>query len=193
MLTAIGPALAGLQPVFILIDTVVAIKDTIEAIPGLIALDIQPFTNALARVSEGVAKMGAMAPQVAVPIAVSDFLSVALAMVRAVKTMVEDSAALSADADSIIAAAAASVPPNVKLQATGTCIQAQADKLLEHANASLGPVGGLMGAAQGLLDLIPGMPSLPAVSDLTGSSAEEAIAALDALIAALELVQIPGA
>jgi len=112
--------------------------------------------------------------------------------VRAVKELVESSVALSAEADAIVAGALAQVPPNVKLQAVGTCVQAQADQMLAHAGASLGPVGGLMETAQGLLDLVPGMPGLPSVEDMTGKSAQEMLDALDVLIAVLDALQIPG-
>jgi hypothetical protein len=126
-LSILSPALAALQPVFILIDTVIAIKDTFQAIPGLIELDVDTFTDALDRVVSGVGKLAGMVPQLAIPVLIRDSVALLVAVLGVVDGMLDDIIAIEGDAQAVINGAA-TAPDAYKADMIiqGECLQAQA-------------------------------------------------------------------
>jgi hypothetical protein len=196
MSAQLAPAMAGVYPVFVLVDTVIALKDTVTSIPGLLVGDVDTFTGALERVTRGVATLLSMTPQVAVPALVSDVLGVVAANLRAMADLLRQVDAMQAEAQAIIDEATSQVPPDVALQQVGECLEDQASASLEHALAGLEPVNKLMDLLTNLLALVPGMPSLPVIpsaDELTQGSISEAIDILEGIADVLDALQIPGA
>lgn len=196
MLGALGPALSGLAPIFTLIDTVVAVGDTLKAIPGLIVGDVESFTDALGRVVEGIGKLVQMAPQVAVPVLVMDVVAVITQGLQAQRELLVRVLELQQQAQDVLDQAAALVPPNAvvqaNLEAAAACMEAQAALMTAHSEAAMGPLVQLQGMITNLMNMVPGLPALPDLSELTGDSAEQLIETLDTVIQVLQAFQIPG-
>ncbi len=188
MMAQLAPALAALQPIFVLIDTVTALRDTVAAIPGLIALDVDTFTDALGRVVEGVTTLAGMAPQASVPVLVRDLVAFLVAVLGVLEDELDVIVSAEADAAQVLADAA-TAPDAYKdlLKADGECMQAQAAAQLQHAVAAIGPVQSLLSIIGLLSQMVPGIPGMPDLGDLTGS-ATEVKAVIGALRDALDVL-----
>ena len=191
LMAQLGPALAAIRPVLTIIDTVIALKDVVESIPGLMVGDFESFLDALNRVAKGVSVLIGMTPQLSIPVMVRDTINVLVSALTVIEAVVDQVIGTQQDAQDILTAAA-SAPANIKtkMEADAACLQSQADKQLEHAIVALGPVGNLIGICQALLDMIPGLPELPTLDDLTGQSATQVKAAISTLRSLLQAVSL---
>lgn len=191
LLAAAAPALAGLQPVFLIIDAVSKITAVIQAVPQLIAGNAIEFLDALADAVKAVAALAQLQPALSMPLLLLDLINAITTALQALRDVVTEIAELSAKGDAIIAVAQAANDPDQL--AVGNCVKDQADKYAEHVIASLGPIGGLMDSATQLAGLMPSPPLLPSIGDATGLDLDELADFLDTLVSAFEAVEIPGA
>ncbi|NIO74651.1 MAG: hypothetical protein GTN69_01890 [Armatimonadetes bacterium] len=188
--TQLAPALAAFQPIFVLVDTVVAIKDTFTAIPGLIVGDVDTFLNALNRVAEGVSKLTGVIPALAIPNLVRDCIVLIRAGIAIMVEILDEISAIEQDAADAIAAAQ-SLPAAYKADAisTGQCLQSEAAKRLEHTVNAIGPMAQLLNVLN-LLGSLANIPGLPVLGDLTGKSTQEVKEALEALDEVLQALPL---
>lgn len=190
MISALGPALAGLAPALTLIEAVVAIMDTVKAIPGLVVGDVEGFASALERAVNAVAKLVGMAPQLSLPVAIADTLRVLGVALRATADALESVNAAGVEAAALVARAQAEGDAN--LEAVGRCLEAQSTALAGHALASLGGAGALLSTMGNLAQMVPGLPALPTLDGLTGLPLDEVITMLRTIAGVLEALPIPG-
>ena len=189
-LSVLSPGLAVWQPVFIMMDTVIAIKDTFKATPGLIRADVDPFRDALARVVSGVGKLAGMMPQLSIPVLIRDVVALLVAVLGVVESMLDDILAIEAEAQAVIdGAASAPAAYAADMITQGECLQAQAAKMLDTTLAEMGPMTGLLNilTVLGSLANIPGMPTL---GDMTGQSTQQVKDAIGTLVTALEALPL---
>jgi hypothetical protein len=187
LLAAATPALAGLQPVFLIIDAVTKTVAVIQSVPGLIGGNVVDFFDTLGEAVQAVAALAQLQPALSLPLLLSDLISALTTTLRALRTEVTELAAISAQADALIASA----DPNLVIE--GNCYKAQAEAYGEHVIASLGPLGKLMDTATQLAGLMPSPPALPSIGEATGLDLDELGTFLDTLISTFEAVSIPGA
>ena len=194
LLAAAVPALATFQPIFVLVDTVIALKDVAVSIPGLIVGDVDTFLSALERVVNGVSKLTGVVPQVAVPVLVLDLVSFLVVVLNVLIDQLDIILALEAKAAAALEAAqTAPEAYRADLLNTVQCSEEEAAALLEHAVAAMNPVQNILAIIGILTQLVQGLPGMPDVGDLTGS-AEDVRATLEELRDALQdlLNVIPG-
>jgi hypothetical protein len=190
MMAQLSPALAALQPIFILVDTVIALKDTVQSIPGLIVGDVDTFLEALNRVVSGVAKLTGMTPAFAVPVLIRDMVAFLIAVLDVIDAQLNTILQVEAEAAALIdQAATAPEAYQADLLATGQCKEELAATMLEHAVAAMGPVQNLLLIMDLLIDLVQGIPGMPEIGDLSGTT-EEVKETLAALREALELLPV---
>lgn len=191
LLAATTPALAGLQPVFLIIDAVTKVVAVIQAVPGLIVGNAVDFLEALGEAVKAAAALAQLQPALSLPLLLADLISAMIATLQALRDEVTEFAALSTQADAIIAAAQAA--GDAAMEAEGNCYKAQAEAYGQHVIASLGPMGQLMDIAGQLAGLMPSPPALPSIGDATGLDLDALADFLDTLISTFEAVEIPGA
>lgn len=190
LFSQLGPALAVFQPIFVLVDTVIALKDTVTAVPGLIVGDVQTFVDALNRVATGISKLTGVIPQLAIPNLVRDIVALIRAGISIINEILDEIVAMEQDAADAIAAAA-TLPDAYKADAeeVGECLQTEAAGKLAHTVNALGPMNQLISILTTLGELAS-IPGLPELGDLTGQSTQEVKDALEAFDQALEALPI---
>jgi hypothetical protein len=156
LLKLLQAALMPLQPFFDVLNVILAIKDCIEAVPGLLT-DPSKLVKAITALLKAFGKLVALFPQVSVPKLVKDILGVVGFFLRAIASelgafvsqaqRIAESATLAADLD--IDALTAEV----------SCAQDAFDIEMANINASLGPLAQLLGVVNLLLKLI-GAPEI---------------------------------
>lgn len=178
----IGPAIAAVQPVFVLVTAVTSVFDLIQAV---ITGDVPGIVQAVQKAAEAISDMSTMLPQVAVPRLVADVLFAVVANLEAVVALVDELTAATLEAVAVIAQA--QTEGDAILEAVGDTMLVNTNKLVEHACASLGPVGDLLGVLQGLLSLIPGGgPPLPGLPSCGGLPAAQLAIEIRVSIAAIK-------
>lgn len=191
LLQSMGPAMAGLQPAFLVIDAIVKIMAVFDAIPGLITGNVVGFYNALADATKAVLALAQLQPALSLPLMLSDLIGALTTALVALKEEVVALQAMSAQGDALIAQAQAA--GDAVLEGVGQCLKTQADAYNAHMIASLGPIGQLIDMATQLAGLMPSPPALPTVGDATGLDLDGLADFLDNLIAAFRAISIPGA
>jgi hypothetical protein len=191
MMAALSPALAAIQPALKVIDAVVSLFEVVKAVPTLVLGDVQGFVDALATCAQKMASLSSIVPQLSVPAMVLDVIQVLATFCRATADQLRGIGSVLSSAEALKAHAVAS--GDAALQAAAECSIAQADSMLSHATASMGPFGSLLGLVTGLISMLPSPVELPGVPDLDGLTPTEAAEALDFLADVLGAIQIPGA
>lgn len=192
MLLAAMPAIAGIMPVMNIINAVIAIKDTIVAVPLLFVGDIQGFTDALEKLFEAMAAVGAMVPQLSIPVMAFDIIAIIAAALRVMETQLETAVGMIEQATALAEQGESMIPPNPDLILAAVCLEQQAEGLLAHTIAALGPIATIIGIVQLLMDLVPGLPALPELGDLSGEALDDALEAIRAFRELIEAIEIPG-
>lgn len=190
MMAQLAPFLGMAYPFFIAVDTLIALKDTVVAIPGLIGGDVPTFRDAKDRVLDGVAKLTGMAPAASVPLLIRDLVAFLVVALSVIEAQLDEIIEMEAEAQQALDdAATAPEAYAADLQIQGECIQAQAAAMLEHAVAAVGPVQGLLTIIGVLSQLVQGIPGMPEAGDLSGS-AEEVKIAISTLREALSILPV---
>lgn len=190
LLSQAAPALAAMQPPLLTIDAVLALFNLFGAIPDLIGGDVQGYIQAVEDAFEKVSKLATLIPQVSVPRMIGDTITMLISAMVAVDTLVTGLVAQKADAQAALNTAQAT--GNAYLEAHANCVLTQVDQYTKHVGAALGPVGDIMGVADRLMSMVPGMPSLPSISDASAVPLDDMHEAIEAAIGVLRAVQIPG-
>ena len=191
LLQSLTPAMAALQPMFLIIDAVSKLMAVLQAVPGLVAGNLPDFLQAMDEAVKAVLALAQLEPSISLPLMLSDMITAMTTALQALKDAVVELQALSTQADAVIAQAQAA--GDTALEAVGDCMKAQAEAYGGHVIASLGPLGNLMDMAGQLAGLMPAPPPLPTVGDATGMDLDELADFLDTMIAAFQAVNIPGA
>jgi hypothetical protein len=187
IMTQLGPALAGLQPVFLVIDAVTAIFTVLERAPE-IPFDPAGFVEALDEARKKLAKLGTLVPQLSVPLMVVTTISACAKYLTAVIGQLTDIVAAGNTAQALMDQAVAAA--DTQLQTEAQCALDNVSKITEHAAAALGPITGVLSSLTSLIGFLPAPVELPAMPDASGMAAQEMIDALQPIVAILEAIQI---
>jgi hypothetical protein len=190
LMTQLGPALAALSPILKVIDAVTSLFTVLQRAPE-IPVDPAGFLEALEEAAQKIAALSPLIPQVSVPMTISTTIAAVASYARAVSAQVGGIATVQAQAQTL--ASQATAAGDAALQAEAQCALDNADALMAHAAAAMGPLGSTLDLVAGFMSFIPSPVSLPAVPDPAGMGAAQLAAALDALVAVLDAIHIPGA
>ncbi len=191
LLNQLGPAMAALQPIFLIINAVNSIIELIKTIPGLITGNVPDFIEALDKAIDAVAALLQFQPSLSLPFMIADMLNAIVTILTALRDLVNQLQELESKGQAVIAEAQAA--GDAALEASGECIVAQADAYSAHVTASLGPLNHLLDMLQILMGLLPNPPpEIPGIGD--APSGLDALADfLDDLIQVFSAIEIPGA
>lgn len=183
----VNGALTPLVPVFNIIDTVIALKDCLEAVPKVVGPppDPTPLLECLPDLVRKVDALLALLPQASLPILAAQIIDSLIAFLRAYKARVQF---MYARLEAIVRAETrAAQAGNVQLQLLLDCARGNLETDLVNMNASFTPLQRLVGLVNAFLDLA-GLPCLP---DVTGISelSEIAIEDIELLISLLESIR----
>lgn len=193
ILAAVSAALMPLQPIFSIIDTIMAIVDFAKAVPdGIAALDPGKIVEAIPKITAKLDRLLAMIPPLSIPIFLKSLLRVIIVMLTGLKQ------ALNAIIDAILAASLAearaavvaefSISASLQLTAAAECAKASASASMGGLAQGLKPLDALLKIVKLFVEMI-GLPvEIPTIAEL-GADAKVAVNAIDVLIEALTLVR----
>lgn len=191
IMVQLGPALAGLSPVFTIIRAVQAIFKVVESVPGILTPEgLVEFTQALHDAAEAIGDLVKLNPATSVPVMIFGAAGVISAGLTAVKDTLTNAQASITAAEALIQEGIDRAIP--QLSVDGECAKAQAQAMADHAIASLGPVGSLLDVVKTIADLAGLGSQVPSLGDLTGESIDTVISTLDAIIAVLDVLAAGG-
>lgn len=191
LLNQLGPAMAALQPIFLIINAVSSIIELVKTVPGLITGNVPDFIKALDEAISAVAALLQFQPALSLPFLIADMLNAIVTILTALRDLVTQLEKLESDGQAVIAQAQAA--GDAALEAAGDCMVQQAALYEAHVTASLGPLNSLLDMLQILMGLLPSPPpEIPGIGD--APSGLEALGEfLDGLIAVFGAIEIPGA
>lgn len=191
LLGQLNSALAPLQPIFNIIDAVVAVYNCIEAIS---TLDPTEILNCIPDLAEKIQKLLMLLPQFALPFTILDIIDTLISLLEGYHHQLSS---MSDYIDRILAAElAAAEPGNISIGLFVSCANADVDAFFKSLNESTKPVNRLIGLVNFFLDLI-GVPfCIPPLGAFEAPFLDEILALLQQLIDLLRLlrglIQIPG-
>jgi|GEM_PF-531914 len=181
-------ALAPLQPIFNIIDVVVAIFDCIKAIS---TLDPVKIVQCLPGLAQKVAALLQLLPQLSLPALVAGLLEVLILYLRGIRNQVLR--ALELLVRLLDAETAARRPGNLALARVLPCAFDDLDKLIIWQNESAKPVNRLIGVINLFLEII-GLSrfKIPCLGTFIADvlALEDQIVLIDLLIQLLEIVRL---
>lgn len=181
-------ALAPLQPVFNIIDAVVAVFDCIKAIS---TLDPQKIIECIPGLAEKVNKLLALIPQLSIPALVAGLIEVLILYLRGTRDQVARARDLLVRV--LDAETAATRPGNLALARVLPCALDDLDKLIQWQNESAKPVNRLIGVINFFLEIV-GLErfKIPCIGTYLATLAgcDDQLALIDLLIELLEIVRL---
>ena len=175
-------ALAPLVPVFNIMDVVLALFETVKAIPDAIThLDPGKITEALPELTQKAGKLLAIVPQLSVPLMIVSLIDVLLAFLGGLAGQVR--AIIDQQVRIQTAENRAAELGNTQLQVVADCSKHHVDAQLANLAASVAPVNRLI-ALINVFCQLAGLGPLPDLSDL-GRDAQAALGPLDDTVKAL--------
>ncbi len=192
IMAGVSAALMPLQPIFAIIDTVIAIVDFCKAIPDAIThLDPSKLTKAIPNILKPLEKVLAIIPPLSIPIFLKTLLRVIIVMLKGLQAalkviigVVVDAASAGARAEVV---AKFSLEASIQLQAAADCAKGAADISMKGLAQGLKPLDSILKIIKLFVELI-GIPvKIPTLAEL-GADAEVAVDIVGVLITALEIV-----
>jgi hypothetical protein len=181
-------ALAPLTPIFNIIDTVLAVKKVVDAIPDAIShLDPKKVSDALPDLAEKASKLLALVPQLSVPLMVVGLIDTLLLFLGGLSLQLR--AIIEQQVRIQKAENRAAELGNAQLLAVASCSRGHVDAQLDSLAESVAPVNRLIALVNVFCELA-GVGPLPDLSDL-GHDAQAALQPLDDVVRTLK--QIRGA
>lgn len=193
ILGQINSALAPLNPIFNIIDAVIAVFDCVKAIPKAITeLNPLPLIECIPNLAEKVMKLLELIPQLSLPFLIVDVIDVIIFFLETLRSQI---AALQARFARILEAGIkATEPGNVALALVLDCINTNFDADLVNLNEQAAPLNRLLGILDFILELTglkfllskAGVDVFPCVGSL---SLDGGTPLLDLLIKLLNLIR----
>jgi hypothetical protein len=187
-LAQVNSALAPLQPVFNIIDAIIAVFNCVQAIPDAITnLDVTGLVECVPDMVEKVQRLLALIPQLSLPLLLVEVID---CMINALEALKAQLTHIAAEYQRIIAAGlAAAEPGNVALRTIVDCAELDLNAFLEFANAGLDPLNRLIGLVSAFLGIL-GIDALAPVAAVTDPALIEAsLTPLTILIDSFKLVR----
>lgn len=191
-LAQLSPALAPLQPFFIIIGVFKAVGDCIQAIPDTIGPPPDPtaLAQCIPKLLKQLEKLLALLPQYTVPLLVKRILGAVVLFLTALKN---ELLGIIQEQERILASAtAAGLPGNELLLSIVDCANTNMETTLANMTASMKPLGALLDIINLMLGLI-GQKPIDGAPDLSGGAAA-ALKPIDDFIKVLKTIgdAIPG-
>lgn len=192
----INSALTPLNPIFNIIDAVVAVFECIKAIPKAITqLDPVPLIECIPHLAEAINKLLALLPALSVPVMLVDIIDVVIFFLRSLKRQIQ--ILIDRSEAILFAATKAASPGNIALATTLSCINANFDADLVNLNEQVAPLNRLMGIIDFLLELTGlkkllkqiGLDVMPCLAFGDLSLLENLLIPIDFMIKLLELLR----
>ncbi|KKN87413.1 hypothetical protein LCGC14_0258680 [marine sediment metagenome] len=187
IMTQLSPALAGLQPMLMLVDAVMALFTVMERAPEIVT-DLDGFLEALKEASVKIGKLATLAPPLSVPAMVVTTISACAKYLTAVIGQLTDVVAATTDAQSLMDQAVAA--GDTLLQTEAQCALTNAATMTSHASAAMGPIIGVLEAITKLIGFLPSPVDLPTIPDTSEMTAQAMIDALQPIVDLLEAISI---
>ena len=176
-----GAALAPLNPIFDMINCLVAIKDALVAVP---TLDFPTIIDATDILIESLTNLASVVPAISVPVLMVDFITVLLNYLQGVLSKLED---MVEQEQRIADARQLAVEQGLtELLSSADCAEEQLEDLMTGLQGSAGPIGNMIQVMNNLGSLI-GLP--PIEFDLGSGSISETIDTLNALVGTLTTIR----
>ena len=193
LLSQANAALAPLVPLFDILDTVLVIVECVKAIPDALGPPPDPSGVAacLPVLSEKVAKLLALVPQLSLPALIVDVLDCVIGFLEGVRASI--SALIGKQAQIVIAQTRATELGDANLEDIVACAEANLALQIDAINESLTPVTRLLSIISGFLELL-GLPTVPDLATaLDPSDLDGALAVLTLVINTVRTVrdQVP--
>lgn len=185
LIKVIQPALTPLMPVFSILDAVIAVFNTVKAIPESLGPPPDPtkLVSAIVEMTKKVSKLLRLVPQLSLPytiLGVVDLILDTLGRLRDQLVFLGNSAQRLA---SLTQRATELNDPG--LAAVAACAQANIEQEAANLSKGLGAVSTLLGILSIFTSMIGG-PKVPDLSSLSGKPLDEAVKPLDDLVKTLQ-------
>ena len=182
LLAQMNAALTPLAPVFNIIDAVIAIFNTVKAIPdAIMKLDIGGLAEALKEMAEKIAALLKLIPQLSIPLMVIGLIDCIIAALEGLKIDLE--IALAYQQQILEAGLLAVEPGNIGLVAVIDCATLDFEAYIENLNEGAQPLNRLIGLLNLFMNLI-GLEGIPLIAGVEG----DIQGTIDALGATIEVM-----
>ena len=186
MMAQANGALMPLVPVFNIIDTVLALFQTVKAIPDAIgSLNPSKIISSLPDLVKKASKLLKLVPQLSVPLMVVGLIDVLLAYLEGLRLQLH--ALIATQVRLAKASERAAALGSAQLQVVVDCANGNVAAQMKNLGESAAPVNRLIRLLNLFMELV-GLPTLPDISDL-GQDAQAALVPLDALVNALKQIR----
>lgn len=174
MFAQINAALSPLQPIFNIIDAVVAVFECIKALPKVVTeLNPVPLIECIPNLAEAINKLLQLIPQLSLPLFIVDVLDVILFFLNTLRSQFTQIVnRINAIAQANLRAQA---PGNVALSLAMDCINANFDADMVNLNEQVAPLNRLLG----IIDLLLELSGLKALLKQVGIDATPCLGTLD--------------
>lgn len=196
MFAQINSALSPLNPIFNIIDAVLAVFECIKAIPKAITeLNPVPLIECIPGLAEAINKLIALLPPLSIPVMIVDIIDVVILFLNSLKRQVQ---ILIDRAEAVLfAATKAARPGNIALATSLSCINANFDADIVNLNEQVAPLNRLMGIIDFLLELTGlkkilkqiGLDVMPCLAFGDLSFLENFLRPIDFMVKLLELLR----
>jgi hypothetical protein len=180
LLDQMQPAIAPLVPLFNIIEAIVYIKKVFEAVITALGPPPDPtaLIDAIPGLSEAIAKLAKLAPQISIPLMAINLLDCIIGELQRLKSFVSGLLLQLARIAAVLEKAAELNDPQLNLIAL--CSQARLEGNLDDRMKALFVVGRLLGALRSLLDLIGiGGELIPDIEEITNAGIDEVMGPID--------------
>ncbi len=164
LLGQLNSSLAPLQPIFSILEAVLAVAECMKAVPKLLT-DPQELADCLPHLAKKIGALARLIPQLSVPLMILDIFDCLIFMMNALITDLERLEELSARL--LNAQTQATLRSNTALRRVSDCASLNLTAYVAELNAGLTPLNHLFGTVNALLALIPpGNLTIPLVPDI---------------------------
>jgi len=188
LLKVIQPALTPLMPVFNILDAVIAVFNTVKAIPESLGPPPDPtkLVKAIAEMTKKVSKLLRLVPQLSLPYTILGVVDLVLDTLSTLRNQLVFLQRQSSQVEAMTKRAAEL--NDAGLAAIAACARAN----LEQEAANLGKGLGALGTLMGILNIFMGMvggPTAPDLTSMSGKPLDEMVKPLDELVKTLQQIR----
>lgn len=156
LLGKLNTAMAPLQPIFSIIDAVIAVFDCIKATA---TLNPRKILQCIPNLAERINKLLELVPQMSIPVMVKGFIDCLILYLESLAANIQRSQAYF---NRIIAAGEASANTDIELGPIIDCATGDVDQLLVFMGEQSAPINRLIGLINAFLKLL-GLPCIPSM------------------------------
>lgn len=180
----INTALAPLQPIFNIVDAVVAVFNCVKAISTLDPVEI---INCIPNLAQVINQLLKLIPQLSLPILIVQFIDVLIIYLNG---QVNQLLRYQAYLERILTAETIALRPgNIALANVITCAKSDSNKLISFMNEQNAPVNRLIGFINLFLKIIGIEPGLPTLGEILPDQVEDTILLIGYTVEALEFIR----